>query len=111
MLQAVGGNYRRKIKTVDELCDVVGPRHRAHGCGSNAGMTTQRIGVLGAGVMGASGTAGVAGSVWPGSAEAAGRATPWVWLVMPTQPNPPGGLTSSPTRRSWYAESGTTRSR
>jgi cytidyltransferase-like protein len=29
MLQAVGGNYRRKIKTVDELCDVVGPRPRA----------------------------------------------------------------------------------
>ena len=29
MLQAVGGNYRRKIKTVDELCDVIGARPRA----------------------------------------------------------------------------------
>jgi rfaE bifunctional protein kinase chain/domain len=29
MLQAVGGNYRRKIKTVDELCDVIGSRPRA----------------------------------------------------------------------------------
>src|SRR5216684_5270579 len=28
MLQAVGGNYRRKIKTVDELCDVIGSRPR-----------------------------------------------------------------------------------
>ena len=29
MLQAVGGNYRRKIKTVEELCDVIGSRPRA----------------------------------------------------------------------------------
>src|SRR5712692_732142 len=29
MLQAVGGNYRRKIKTVDELCDAIGSRPRA----------------------------------------------------------------------------------
>ncbi len=29
MLQAVGGSYRRKIKTVDELCDVIGSRPRA----------------------------------------------------------------------------------
>src|SRR5713226_6824208 len=29
MLQAVGGNYRRKIKTVDELCVVIGSRPRA----------------------------------------------------------------------------------
>src|SRR5246127_1815675 len=29
MVQAVGGNYRRKIKTVDELCDVIGSRPRA----------------------------------------------------------------------------------
>src|SRR5262247_3468741 len=28
MLQAVGGNYRRKIKTVDELCDAIGSRPR-----------------------------------------------------------------------------------
>ncbi len=28
MLQAVGGNYRRKIKTVEELCDVIGSRPR-----------------------------------------------------------------------------------
>src|SRR5262249_59679730 len=29
MLQAVGGNYRRKIKTVEELCEVIGSRPRA----------------------------------------------------------------------------------
>src|SRR5712692_8319171 len=29
MLQAVGGSYRRKIKTVDELCDAIGSRPRA----------------------------------------------------------------------------------
>ena len=29
MLQAVVGNYRRKIKTVDELCDAIGARPRA----------------------------------------------------------------------------------
>src|SRR5262252_7492287 len=28
MLQAVAGDYRRKVKTVDELCDAVGPRPR-----------------------------------------------------------------------------------
>src|ERR1700757_3499755 len=29
MLQAVGGSYRRKIKTVDELFDAIGDRPRA----------------------------------------------------------------------------------
>src|SRR5437899_11872814 len=29
MLQTVAGDYRRKVKTVDELCDVIGARPRA----------------------------------------------------------------------------------